>query len=80
MGFEVDRVHYVMILQIEKVIKKSPSNYNSTTKAEPLRTTQEVAKIAISDSDLNRLLDRGAKHMALIEDEAIDTTIGKPRA
>ena len=74
MATDTDSVHYVMILQIEKVIKSTPRNHNSTSKAEPTRTTQDVAKIVISDSSLDRLLDRGARHMALVQDEEVDIT------
>lgn len=87
MAFDGERVHYVLILQIEKVIKKSTSasTYNRSTESisEDLREKQEVAKIAIKDTDLNRLLNRGARHMELVQDEETDLTdtkIGKPRA
>lgn len=81
-------IRYVMILEIEKIIRKSPKNepYNrnttTTTVSEDLRQKFDVAKIVISDTDLNRLLDRGTKHLALVQDEETeeDTKIGRPRA
>lgn len=84
-----DDVRYVLILQIEKITKKSPKvdgyNRNNTTPvtSEDLRQKHDVAKVAISDTDLNRLIERGGQHLALVRDEEIDmndTKIGKPRA
>lgn len=73
-----DEIRYVMILEIQKIIKKAPkadySPRNSTTvmASEDLRTKHDVAKIVISDRDLVRLIERGGKHLELVQDEGME--------
>lgn len=66
-------VRYVMILEIEKIVKKTTAgSWNSTTRTNESvesRTKHDVFKVIINDTDLNRLLDRGTKHLALVQDE-----------
>lgn len=72
-----DPVRYVMILEIEKIVNKVNTAWNVSSRSNEdvsTRTKHDVAKIVISDSDLNRLLDRGTKHLALVQDEEIDLT------
>lgn len=66
-------VRYVMILGIEKITTTTHSVYDSNLKrnidVEAASKKTEVVKVVIGDSDLNRLLDRGTKHLALVHDE-----------
>lgn len=69
-------VHFVMILEIKKITKttvstrSSPYNsYNVSIQAEEKKEHREVAKIVISDKDLTRLIERGGKHLSLVQYE-----------
>lgn len=69
-----DSYHYVLILQVEKVNKKLKStptgNRWESEKIEELsRETTEVAKVIIKDKLLGELIDRGKKHLDLVEED-----------
>lgn len=68
-------VRYVMILEIEKIIEGTSTAWNVSTRQNEnveKRMKHDVARIVISDSDLNRLLTRGTKHLALVQDEEME--------
>lgn len=76
---------YVMILEIQRIVDKTSAAWNASTRTNEdvaSRSKHDVARIVISDSNLNRLLNRGTQHLALVHDEEIeeDTKIGRPRA
>lgn len=81
-----DSVEYLMILNIQKITRTTirNSSYNSSGPTETTTKSEvELVKLVIRDSYLNRLIERGGQHLALVHDEAtnvVDTTIGKPRA
>lgn len=67
-----DSVHYVMILDIQKITKTTNSQrayHNTPASTEEKREKRDIAKFVISDSDLNRLIQRGSKHLTLVQDE-----------
>lgn len=71
-----DSVRYVMILEIEKITTQISSVYDSNLKrnvnVESSSKKTTVARVVIGDSDLNRLIERGGKHLALVQDEEME--------
>lgn len=60
---------YVMILNIHKVVKEvvKPSTYSHPE--ETRKSESEVVKLVIRDPSIVNLIERGTKHLALVQDE-----------
>lgn len=69
-----DEIRYVMILEIQKITTKTKQgDWNRNTRTndiiEDSKSKHDVAKVIISDTNLNKLLNRGTKHLELVTDE-----------
>lgn len=72
-----DSVHYVLIMEIQKITKVSNSVYDNNVKrnveVEANRTKEDVARVVITDKVMPYLLGRGQRHLELIAENEVDT-------